>query len=109
MGLQRAAHAALTGPQDTVTERRALYESRRDRVFAALPELHPRCEGTFFVWLRLPPDWSSERLLTEARVALAPGEGFGARGAGHARLSLSVPDDVLDTGLDRLRRALAHE
>ena len=36
------------------------------------------------------------------RVAVAPGEGFGSRGAGWARLSLAVTDEVLDTGLERL-------
>jgi L-glutamine---4-(methylsulfanyl)-2-oxobutanoate aminotransferase len=107
VGLQRAALAALTGSQQTVAERRSLYESRRDRVLAALGELKPRCEGTFFVWLELPAGWSCERLLEEARVALAPGEGFGSRGAGRARLSLAVSDDALETGLDRLRQALA--
>ena len=109
VALQRAAIAALTGPQETVAERRALYEARRDRVVAALPTLSPRCEGTFFVWLQLPDDWSCERLLEEARVALAPGEGFGARGSGHARLSLAVPDETLDAGLARLRQALSRE
>ena len=54
VALQRAAIAALTGPQETVAERRALYEARRDRVVAALRALSPRCEGTFFVWLELP-------------------------------------------------------
>jgi L-glutamine---4-(methylsulfanyl)-2-oxobutanoate aminotransferase len=109
VALQRAAIAALTGPQETVAERRALYEARRDRVVAALPALSPRCEGTFFVWLDLPDEWSCERLLQEARVALAPGEGFGARGRGRARLSLAVSDETLDAGIDRLRQALARE
>jgi aspartate/methionine/tyrosine aminotransferase len=47
-----------------------------------------------------------ERLLEEHRVAVAPGEGFGANGLGFARLSLATPDDRLDLGLQRLRRAL---
>ncbi|CAN5325757.1 hypothetical protein BH18ACT12_BH18ACT12_02980 [soil metagenome] len=38
---------------------------------------------------------------------MAPGEGFGSRGAGWARLSLAVPDDLLDLGLERLRAAFA--
>ena len=105
--LQRAAIAALTGPQETVAERRALYEARRDRVFAQLPALEPRCEGTFFVWLRLPEELTAERLLREARVALAPGEGFGERGGGFARLSFAVADDALDAGLERLSQALS--
>ena len=103
--LQRAAIAALTGPQETVEERRALYERRRDRVLAAIPGA--RCEGTFFVWFPLPEGVTFERLLTEHRVAVAPGEGFGSQGRGFARLSLATPDDALDEGIARLRRAFA--
>src|SRR5919108_2089895 len=106
MPLQHAAIAALTGPQDSVEERRVAYERRRDRVVQALAGLRPRGEGTFFVWLRLPEGVTAERLLAETRVAVAPGEGFGSRGAGHARLSLAVTDEVLDAGLERLRAAL---
>ena len=105
--LQRAAIAALTGPQETVEERRALYERRRDRALAAIPGA--RCEGTFFVWFPLPDGVTFERLLTEHRVAVAPGEGFGSRGRGFARLSLATADDALDEGIARLRHALASE
>jgi L-glutamine---4-(methylsulfanyl)-2-oxobutanoate aminotransferase len=104
--LQEAAVAALTGPQDTVHERRATYERRRDRLAAALPE-PPVCEGTFYVWLRLPGGLTAERLLVERRVAVAPGEGFGANGAGWVRLSLAVTDDTLEGGIERLAPALA--
>jgi len=105
MPLQHAAIAALTGPQDSVEERRAAYERRRDRAAAALAGLQPRGEGTFFVWFRLPEGVTAERLLADTRVAVAPGEGFGERGAGWARLSLAVSDETLDAGLERLRRA----
>ncbi len=47
-----------------------------------------------------------EHLLEDHRVAVAPGEGFGERGHGWARLSLATPDDTLDEGLERLARAL---
>jgi L-glutamine---4-(methylsulfanyl)-2-oxobutanoate aminotransferase len=102
--LQEAGIAALTGPQDSVDERRDRYEARRDRVLAALP-LEAVSEGTFYVWLTLPPGLTVERLLTEARVALAPGEGFGSRGVGKARLSLAIDDETLDEGLERLAAA----
>jgi aminotransferase len=107
MALQHAAIAALTGPQDSVEERRLRYERRRDRALAALTGLEPRGEGTFFVWFRLPAGMTAERLLAEARVGVAPGEGFGERGAGWARLSLAVSDETLDKGLERLRGAFA--
>ena len=104
--LQRAAIAALEGPQDSVEERRAGYERRRDRLAAVLPE-PPLCEGTFFVWIRLPEGLSAERLLVEHRVAVAPGEGFGPCGAGWARLSLSVTDETLEAGIERLAPVFA--
>jgi aminotransferase len=103
--LQHGAIAALEGPQESVEERRAAYERRRDRVVAALPD-PAICEGSFYVWLRLPEGLTPERLLTEHRVALAPGEGFGPSGAGYARLSLAVTDDTFDLGVERLAAAL---
>jgi L-glutamine---4-(methylsulfanyl)-2-oxobutanoate aminotransferase len=108
--VQEAGIAALTGPQDSVEERRRRYEVRRDRVLAALEETRlrrPVCEGSFYVWLELPEDVTVERLLAELRVALAPGEGFGATGAGWARLSLAVTDEQLERGLERLVRAFS--
>jgi aminotransferase len=103
--IQEAGIAALTGPQDSVEARRAMYERRRDRAVAALDGLDAQSEGTFFVWFRLPDGVTAEQLLLEHRVALAPGEGFGARGTGWARLSLAVTDETLELGLERLRRA----
>jgi L-glutamine---4-(methylsulfanyl)-2-oxobutanoate aminotransferase len=104
--LQSAAVAALEGPQDSVARRVADYERRRDVLSAALPE-RPVCEGTFYVWIRLPEGLTAERLLVEERVAVAPGEGFGPSGAGWARLSLAVDDDAIELGAERLGRAFA--
>jgi aminotransferase len=103
--IQEAGIAALTGPQESVEQRRATYEQRRDRALAALGGLDARSEGTFFVWFRLPEGISAETLLVEHRIAVAPGEGFGARGAGWARLSLAVTDEVLEVGIERLAEA----
>jgi L-glutamine---4-(methylsulfanyl)-2-oxobutanoate aminotransferase len=105
-GVQEAGLAALAGPQASVEERRARYEERRDRVLAALT-VPAVSEGTFYVWIRLPEDVTAEQLLTEHRLALAPGEGFGSQGAGWARISLAVTDEVFEVGLARLVQALA--
>ncbi|HEU5212361.1 MAG TPA: aminotransferase class I/II-fold pyridoxal phosphate-dependent enzyme [Gaiellaceae bacterium] len=99
MPLQHAAIAALTGPQSSVAERAATYERRRDRV---VETIGGAAEGTFFVWLELPAGLTAEQLLTQHRVAVAPGEGFGARGAGWIRISLAVTDETLERGLERL-------
>jgi aminotransferase len=103
--IQEAGIAALTGPQDSVEERRATSERRRDQALAALAGIELQSEGTFFVWFRLPDGMTADRLLAEHRVAVAPGEGFGTRGAGWARLSLAVSDEILERGLERLRAA----
>jgi L-glutamine---4-(methylsulfanyl)-2-oxobutanoate aminotransferase len=101
--IQEACIAALTGPQDSVAERRDTYQRRRDRVIEVLgPQT---CEGTFYIWLKLPAGLTSESILTEHRVVLAPGEGFGPSGAGYARLSLAVSDETLELGLERLAAA----
>ena len=105
-GLQTAAAAALDGPQDSVEERRAAYEARRDRVVAALPGIVPS-EGSFYLWVRLPDGTNATRILEEHRVVLAPGEGFGPGGAGWARLSLAVTDETLDVGIERLATVFA--
>ena len=104
--LQAATIAALEGPEDSVHERVAAYQRRRDAIAAALPE-PPVCEGTFFVWLRLPDGVSAESLLTDHRVAVAPGEGFGPSGAGWARISLAVSDEAIALGAQRLHAAFA--
>jgi aminotransferase len=110
VAVQEAGIAALTGPQESVAERRDTYQRRRDRVLEALATTRvaaPVCEGTFYLWIQLPEGVSLERLLEEHRVAVAPGEGFGASGAGWARLSVAVTDEQLELGLERLARALA--
>ena len=105
--VQVAGIAALTGPQDTVAERISLYQRRRDRVLASVGDLAAPCEGTFYVWIRLPAGLTPERLLEEQRLVVAPGEGFGPSGEGWARLSLATPDELIDLGLDRLLAAIA--
>jgi L-glutamine---4-(methylsulfanyl)-2-oxobutanoate aminotransferase len=104
--LQRATIAALEGPQESVVDRVARYERRRDLLAGALATPIV-CEGTFFVWLRLPEGLTAERLLEEHRVAVAPGEGFGPSGAGWARISLAVADELLELGAERLADAFA--
>jgi len=102
--IQEAGIAALTGPQDSVAERAAVYERRRDRVLEVVDAVS---EGTFYVWFKLPDGVNTERLLMEHRLALAPGEGFGPSGVGWARISLAVSDETLEVGLERLAAALA--
>ena len=103
VALQLGLVAALSGDQSHVAERFEVYRRRRDVLVQGLGLQAP--EGTFYAWWRLPDGLTPERLLEQARVAVAPGEGFGARGAGYARLSLAVGDDDLAEGVARLAAA----
>jgi L-glutamine---4-(methylsulfanyl)-2-oxobutanoate aminotransferase len=103
VALQLGLVGALSGDQGHVAERFEVYRRRRDVLVEGLGLQPP--EGTFYAWWRLPDGLTPEGLLERARVAVAPGEGFGARGAGYARLSLAVDDDDLAEGVARLAAA----
>lgn len=107
--VQAGLQAALASDQADVAERVAVYAARRERVVAGLRAAGAQLaapEGSFYAWLRPPPGLTAARLLAQERVVVAPGEGFGARGAGWARLSLSLPDAELDEGVARLAELL---
>jgi aminotransferase len=106
--VQRGALAAMTGDQGHVAARRAVYAARRDRLVGTLRAAGVDVaapEGSFYVWWKLPPGLDATTLLDVHRVAVAPGEGFGERGAGYVRLSLAVADDDLEEGARRLAAA----
>ena len=100
VALQLGLVAALSGDQGHVRERFEVYRRRRDVLVQGLGLQPP--EGTFYAWWRLPDGLTAERLLTEQRVAVAPGRGLRRARRGYARLSLAVDDADLDEGVARL-------
>ncbi len=96
--IQVAATAALNGPQDCVAEMRALYRERRDVLVRGLNAAGwavPSPEASMFAWAPIPPAYTqlgsvefSKLLLARAKVAVAPGIGFGEQGDGHVRIAL---------------------
>lgn len=96
--IQVAGIAALEGPQDCVRQIRDMYQSRRDVLCDGLNHAGwevKRPKATMFVWARIPEPYRamgslefSKKLLTEARVAVAPGIGFGELGDDHVRFGL---------------------
>jgi aspartate aminotransferase len=109
--VQSAALAALTGPQDQVTEMIAEFRARRDLVVSGLNALPgvsctaPR--GAFYVFpdvsaVPIGSDELAERLLEEAGVALLAGRGFGEQGAGHIRISYAASRADLELALARI-------
>ena len=116
--VQRAAIAAVSGPQECVAEMRADYIKLRDQVlagFAEIPGLSCTVpEGAFYVYpniskflgkggIRTASDLAA-KLLSEAHVVVVPGEAFGT--AEHIRLSYAVSSEVIDTGVTRIRKYL---
>lgn len=112
---QKAAVAALTGPQDCVQEMVMEYDRRRKIVLHELERIeslsYSKPKGAFYVF----PDFSSfeksdevlaSYLLKEARVVTAPGSGFGRAGEGHLRISYSVSFEQVKKGMERIRRCL---
>jgi len=115
---QKAALAALTGPQDCVQEMVTEYKKRRKLVLHELDRIKPLSynipKGAFYVF----PDFSSYEksdealasyLLKEAGVVTAPGSGFGRAGKGHLRISYSVSYEQVKEGMERIRKCLEHE
>jgi alanine-synthesizing transaminase len=96
--IQVASVAALNGPQDCVQQIRDLYRERRDVLIRGLATAGwdiPNPEGSMFAWAPIPERYAhlgsvefSKLLLARAKVAVAPGLGFGEYGEGYVRIGL---------------------
>jgi alanine-synthesizing transaminase len=96
--IQVASIIALEGPQDCVEEIRKTYEKRRDVMVRGLREAGWQVESpkaSMYVWAKIPDAYSAlgsigftKRLLEEAKIAVAPGIGFGDYGDDHVRIAL---------------------
>jgi LL-diaminopimelate aminotransferase len=107
--VQEMAIAALEGPQNCVEERNAIYQRRRDRLVAALQALGLQTtvpHATFYLWVKVPQGFTSgtfaATLLEQRNIVVTPGSGYGSRGEGYVRLSLTLPDEQLEKGVQRL-------
>lgn len=113
---QKAAVEAMRGPQDSVPEMLAEYRRRRDFVVKRLRDIPgvtiTMPKGAFYAYpnvsvtfrsgrVKNSMDFSSE-LLSEAHVAVVPGEAFGT--TDHVRISYATSMHELERGLDRLHR-----
>ena len=120
---QRAAIAALTGPQDEAERMREAFDRRRRLIVAELSSIEgvtvPNPLGAFYAypdvqgllnrtWRGKTPTTSLELadlILDEAEVAVVPGEAFGP--SGYLRLSYALGDEQLLEGVRRLQELFA--
>ncbi|MBK8323581.1 MAG: alanine transaminase [Betaproteobacteria bacterium] len=96
--IQVAAITALEGPQECVEEIRAKYQSRRDVMVKGLHEAGWKVENpkaSMYLWCKIPEPYAkmgsiefAKKLLKDAKIAVAPGIGFGDYGDDHVRIAL---------------------
>jgi aspartate/methionine/tyrosine aminotransferase len=113
---QRAALAAIQGPQDCVREMVAAYERRRAVIHEGLNTIDGiTCllpESTFYAFPNISSfglsSWDfAKYLVKEHRVAVVPGSIFGQRGEGFVRISFAADENVLREGIKRIKSAVA--
>jgi aspartate aminotransferase len=113
--IQKAAAAALTGPQQCIRDMKADYITLRDQTLAALNKIPGvtcvKPEGAFYVYPNVSAYFGkagiksaadvAKRLLHEAHVVTVPGEAFGTRE--HIRLSYATSSGEIKRGLERMQ------
>ncbi len=108
---QRAALAAISGPQEIVSKYQHILQRRREVICKKLDTLtnfltFAKPQGAYYIFPKLQNSRSSEeiseKILKTVNVAVVPGVAFGKTGEGHIRISYAVDDQILDEGLDRL-------
>ena len=109
--VQRAGIAAIEGPQDDLKATIERYRHRRDLLCDGLKSMGVVVEppkGSIYLWVPVPDGHTSESfttyLLDEADIVVAPGNGYGPSGEGFVRFSLTIADDRLEKGVERLRK-----
>lgn len=101
--IQKAAIAALEGPQDAVAAQREAYQARRDALCGGLRSIGwdmPDSQGTMFAWAPLPKGYTNSvefcfQLLERSGLLCTPGSAFGTLGEGHVRFALVQPPEVI--------------
>jgi len=109
--VQKAALAALDGPNDFLPQMIQEFNTRRKLICGRLAEIDGMSfvepKGAFYVFpnakkFRLDSREFVRELLSKERVATVPGTAFGKYGEGHIRLSYAAPRNTIETALERL-------
>lgn len=109
--IQEMGIEALSLSKEWINQNNDIYKKRRDKVVSTLNEIGLDAtapKATLYIWTKVPEGFTSasftEKLLEEANVVVTPGNGYGKAGEGYVRLSLTIPDDQIDEGLNRLSK-----
>ena len=107
--VQRMAIEAMRRPVESVDDRNAVYQARRDRIVPVLEDMGMTVDSPqagLYIWARVPNGYESaefaERLLEDTDVLMIPGGNYGPSGEGYVRLSITLADDLIDKALERV-------
>ncbi|MCY4529614.1 MAG: LL-diaminopimelate aminotransferase [Chloroflexi bacterium] len=107
--VQHMAIEAMKRPLESVNDRNAVYQARRDRIVPVLKDMGMKVESPkagLYIWAGVPEGYSSadfaEKLLEDTDVLMIPGGNYGAAGEGYVRLSITLQDELVDKALDRV-------
>ena len=107
--VQHMAIEAMKRPLESVDDRNAVYQARRDRIVPVLKDMGMKVESPkagLYIWAGVPEGYTSaefaEKLLEDTDVLMIPGGNYGAAGEGYVRLSITLQDDLIDKALDRV-------
>ncbi len=107
--VQEMGMEAINLSPEWIHQNNEIYRRRRDRVVATLNEIGIDAvapKAGLYIWVPIPDGTTSaefaEKLLEERNVVVTPGNGYGPAGEGYIRLSLTIPDELIDEGISRL-------
>lgn len=111
--VQHGGVAALEGPQEPITEMVDKFKARRDLLLDGLNTIGIKCQkpgGAFYAFADVSEygngDVITEKLLTDAHVAVTPGSAFGESGKDFIRISYAASLERIQEGLERIKAAL---
>ena len=105
--IQKAAIAALTGPDDSVKSQNKEYQARRDALCGGARKIGwniPDAKGSMFVWAPVPDGHGTSMefcmdLVEKTGVLCTPGSSFGPSGEGYVRMALVATVPVIEEAL----------
>lgn len=107
---QRAALAALSGPQECVAEMRAEFLKRRELLLEGFKTLGIECttpKGAFYAFPRFENAEEMVQKLLQRGIITTPGSAFGRAGEKHIRFSYATSQENIQQALNRLKHIIA--
>ncbi|MEQ9618168.1 MAG: aminotransferase class I/II-fold pyridoxal phosphate-dependent enzyme [Deltaproteobacteria bacterium] len=112
--IQKAAYAAISGPQDWTVQKTQLLKEKRNRMVEGLNSVPGiKCDypdGAFYAFADitgtgLTSQEFTDQLVEKVGVAVVAGTAFGSQGEGFVRVTYACADEDIDEGIRRMKDA----